>query len=305
VNEMELLTGLRDEVPADVTPARAEAALTAAIRGEHGPGRATRPTGARGWPGGRARGWTSGSAGGWSGRPASGRSAGWVGGRRPTRLAAAGTAGVAVAVVGGIWAGLALPSGAAAPAPAHTAHPAGSQSAKLTAWTVTKNPDGLVTVNLRELRDPAGLQRTLAADGVPASVVFQSRNFNGTTGYVPPACQAPNLTPEANAHLQAEIMPTGRLMPPPGTKRVPVTFRGPNGKKITGYSWAVPANQTPPVMRGADEAMRGDNQAVLLVIDPAAIPQGIGISIKAAVSPGHYFSMETGLVLTSPQCTGS
>ena len=44
--------------------------------------------------------------------------------------------------------------------------------AQLTAWTVAKQPDGNIYVHIRELHDPAGLQRTLRADGVPASVTF-------------------------------------------------------------------------------------------------------------------------------------
>jgi murein DD-endopeptidase MepM/ murein hydrolase activator NlpD len=55
--------------------------------------------------------------------------------------------------------------------------PAGHQavrppSAQLAAWTVTKHSDGTVYVTFRELRDPAGLQSKLRADGVPASVAF-------------------------------------------------------------------------------------------------------------------------------------
>jgi hypothetical protein len=50
--------------------------------------------------------------------------------------------------------------------PGHPAH------AQLAAWTVVKEPDGTVLVTIREFRDPAGLQRRLRADGVPASVVF-------------------------------------------------------------------------------------------------------------------------------------
>jgi hypothetical protein len=45
-------------------------------------------------------------------------------------------------------------------------------TARLAAWTVTKQADGDIAVTIRELRDPAGLQRTLRADGVPASVRF-------------------------------------------------------------------------------------------------------------------------------------
>jgi hypothetical protein len=45
-------------------------------------------------------------------------------------------------------------------------------TARLAAWTVVKKADGSIAVTIRELRDPAGLQRRLRADGVPASVRF-------------------------------------------------------------------------------------------------------------------------------------
>jgi hypothetical protein len=50
--------------------------------------------------------------------------------------------------------------------PSHPAH------AQLAAWTVSKQADGTVFVKIREFRDPAGLQRKLRADGVPASAIF-------------------------------------------------------------------------------------------------------------------------------------
>ena len=40
----------------------------------------------------------------------------------------------------------------------------------LAAWTVAKQANGDITVTVRQLRDPSGLQSTLRADGVPASV---------------------------------------------------------------------------------------------------------------------------------------
>jgi hypothetical protein len=46
---------------------------------------------------------------------------------------------------------------------------------QLAAWTVVKQADGTVTVTIRELRDPAGLQSRLRADGVPASVNFSGQ----------------------------------------------------------------------------------------------------------------------------------
>ena len=52
-------------------------------------------------------------------------------------------------------------------------HPASHRpGVQLTAWTVVKQPGGNIKVAIHELRDPAGLQRRLRADGVPASVTF-------------------------------------------------------------------------------------------------------------------------------------
>jgi hypothetical protein len=60
--------------------------------------------------------------------------------------------------------------------------------AQLAAWMVTKGPGGTITVTVRQLRDPAGLQRRLRADGVPASVTF--------FGHQPRSCHRyPALTP--------------------------------------------------------------------------------------------------------------
>ena len=63
--------------------------------------------------------------------------------------------------------------------------PAGHQANRLppfqlAAWTVVRHADGTVVVTVRQLRDPAGLQRTLRADGVPTTVTF--------FGHQPRAC---------------------------------------------------------------------------------------------------------------------
>jgi hypothetical protein len=94
--------------------------------------------------------------------------------RRRTRhkltALAAGTAAVA--------AGAAVAVTALIPA----SHPASRPGARLAAWTVTTQAHGIIHVTIRELRDPAGLQAKLRADGVPASVTF--------TGQQNPACQS-------------------------------------------------------------------------------------------------------------------
>ncbi|MBV9095750.1 MAG: hypothetical protein JO132_18085 [Streptosporangiaceae bacterium] len=71
-----------------------------------------------------------------------------------------GVAGAAAAVAGAALAGAALlPVG----------HP---PNAQLAAYTVNKQANGTIEVTINELRDPSGLQATLRADGVPASVTY-------------------------------------------------------------------------------------------------------------------------------------
>ncbi len=77
-------------------------------------------------------------------------------------------AGAALAVTSTL-----VPSGQASHQPA----------AQLAAWTVTKQANGDIKVTIRELRDPAGLQRTLRADGVPASVTFAGQQNPACQGY--------------------------------------------------------------------------------------------------------------------------
>jgi hypothetical protein len=83
---------------------------------------------------------------------------------------------------------LAVVAGAAVAA---TALVPGTQPVKsrLAAWTVAKLADGSISVTIRELRDPAGLQARLRADGVPANVQFSPaghgqpnpcRGYNGS-----------------------------------------------------------------------------------------------------------------------------
>jgi hypothetical protein len=84
--------------------------------------------------------------------------------RRRRRLRLPVTAVAAVAVAGGVLAATGvLPGTGSGPRP------------ELAAWTVTQKPTGLVTVTIRQLSDPAGLQRTLRADGVRVFVRFNGQ----------------------------------------------------------------------------------------------------------------------------------
>jgi hypothetical protein len=93
-----------------------------------------------------------------------------------------------VAAGGAVSAGLATTALAVAALAAPASSPATGQAqntAQLTAWTVTKHPGGVVDVTIRQLKDPAGLQARLRADGVPAFVSFSSRTNPACHPYYP------------------------------------------------------------------------------------------------------------------------
>ena len=71
--------------------------------------------------------------------------------------------------------------------------------AQLAAWTVTEKPAGIVEVMIHELKDPAGLQRKLRADGVPAFVRFNNQN--------PPDCLYYPGSPAQFQKLSNRIFP--------------------------------------------------------------------------------------------------
>lgn len=89
-------------------------------------------------------------------------------------------------LIPGVAAGLAIVAGAALsvttllPAGHQPGRPAGAQ---LAAWTVTRQSGGSIRVTIRQLRDPAGLQSALRADGVPVSVTFAGRPNPACQGY--------------------------------------------------------------------------------------------------------------------------
>jgi hypothetical protein len=94
--------------------------------------------------------------------------------QRHRLLGIAGQSAAGVAAGTSLALGLTGVVGAAPPrSSGSTSHPAHAQ---LAAWTVVKRRDGTVFVRIRELRDPAGLQHRLRADGIPASVQFYPGN---------------------------------------------------------------------------------------------------------------------------------
>jgi hypothetical protein len=183
-------------------------------------------------------------------------------------------------------AALALAAGAAVAVTAllPASPPAGHQAtAQLAAWTVTKLADGNISVTIRELKDPAGLQRRLRADGVPASVTF--------AGQRNPACRpypagAPGRPPHSTPLLH-------RVFPAPYHRR-----RGP-------LHHPGPARSV--VAHGRSNRLRLSPGTALIVIDPSALPGNAGVQIATVYGgPRGTQAVDMPAVIhASPQCTGS
>jgi hypothetical protein len=141
--------------------------------------------------------------------------------------------------------------------------------ARLAAWTVQRDPGGTIKVTIRELRDAAGLQARLRADGVPANVVFLHHSFTPTTSTsaIPRSCRAPHISDKTNARLQ------DRIMPFPGPAAL-----GPNSVVLVINPSAIPAR-------------------IGLFIEAFAASPG--------TTTGDVFSLQTNLVQASLPCTGS
>jgi hypothetical protein len=187
--------------------------------------------------------------------------------RRARRWLAAGTgtaAALAVAV------SMALP--ASHPAAGHPAarHRASGPGVQLAAWTVTRQADGSIQVSMfGQLRGQAELQRlqrTLRADGVPASVTF--------TGQQNPACQP---YPAGGWGLLTRVLGGG--------------FKNPAAQYATQAALVIDPSKLPPggglqiaVMRGIPPGPSG----------PWPYPKGSGHPV-----------VEVSLVKATLACTGS
>jgi hypothetical protein len=173
------------------------------------------------------------------------------------------TAAAAVAV------SVALPAGNLAAA----GHPA--SGSHLAAYTVSRQADGTIQVAFfGVMRHPAALQRTLRADGVPASVTF--------IGQQNPACQAyPAPGPQ----------PFGRYL-----KHHHKIFAGPLSRVLGS-----PFHSTPEMIIHPSALPSG---AGLQIAVMRGIPPGPAGPWPYPKGSGHPVT-EVSLVKASPQCTGS
>lgn len=69
----------------------------------------------------------------------------------------------------------------------------------LAAWTVIEKSPGIIEIKIRQLIDPAGMQRELRRDGVPAFVRFSNQN--------PPDCLYYRESNAQNFKLTQKIFP--------------------------------------------------------------------------------------------------
>lgn len=181
-----------------------------------------------------------------------------------------------------VAAGAALAVTALTPAGHVASHPAGRQPAvQLAAWTVTRLADGKISVTIRELEDPAGLQSTLRADSVPASVTFASQRN--------PACQPyPGGAPQQLLESATPLLK--RVFPKPYTDlSLP--------SKLPQSAHRVPANSLPST---PPPPSPGDTR---IVIDPSALPRNAGVQLGVSYDGGAVLLPQ--VVYASPSCTGS
>jgi hypothetical protein len=185
--------------------------------------------------------------------------------------------GVAVAVTATAAAvSVSLALNANRPAANHPATNPGNQPA---AFTVARQADSTIQVSFfGELRDPAALERTLRAAGLPVSVTF--------VGQENPECQPYRATGNP-------------VLPTPGQRLPSPDQAGGLLARVVGT----------PLTNPPQDAM---------VIHPSALPSGVGLRIAVMrgipLGPSGPWSypkgsghptMEVALVKASPQCTGS
>jgi hypothetical protein len=189
---------------------------------------------------------------------------------RARRRASGMAAAVGVGATGALVVGVALPAshpGAGHLAASHptASRPVGGPQIRLAAWTVTRQADGTIKITFRQATDAAGLQRTLRADGIPASVTF--------SGQQNPACRLYTFS--------------GSKPTPPGQP-----FRGP----LSGLlNWS-------SLIQHPKSAY---TRPYALVINPLKLPSGAGLEISTSGTPGaaDNFQLNVNVVRASPQCT--
>jgi hypothetical protein len=166
-----------------------------------------------------------------------------------------------------------LPSGGVSsgdPVSSGSGHPGGHPTAvRLAAWTVARQANGDIDVTISQLKDPAGLQATLRADGLPVNVSFSGSLLSAS-------CQAYQAGTLSSLGAVTQISGDTLVIDPsalPSGAGVAI-FDEP-GRGLPALSSATPTLGTPPA-------------------HPSVPPLLTALDGPLAI----------GLVYASPQCTG-
>jgi hypothetical protein len=173
--------------------------------------------------------------------------------------------GVAATLV--VAAGSALAVTALLPSGHPGSHPA---IARLAAWTVARQANGDIDVTINQLQNPAGLQSTLRADGLPANVTFSGPTLSAS-------CQP---YPVSLAGLSAV------------------------GQFNSGDDSAYLVIDPSALPSGAGVAIFDEPGAGIPSPGPGTRTFGPAPSGPPSVPAGITGPLEVGLVYASPQCTG-
>jgi hypothetical protein len=169
------------------------------------------------------------------------------------------------------------PAGSTSHQPSQLAH------AKMVAWTVTRLADGDISVSISQFKNPAGLQSTLRADGVPASVTFASQRNQACQPY-PGGAVSPGSGPPTPLRPSALLK---QVFPDPYQVLGPTPGAGPARMvRASGRPAAPPSG----------------NRTVI-VIDPSALPRNAGVQL-APVNADATDLLLPVVVYASAQCTG-
>jgi hypothetical protein len=177
-----------------------------------------------------------------------------------------------------VMAGTALAASALAPSghPAsQSGHPVSHpRTAQLAAWTVAKQANGDIKVTIRQLSDPSGLQSTLRADGVPASVTFLTQHD--------PSCR-----------------------PYPMTQGVFKSIYQAQSAAGSGTTVLIIHPSALPSGAGVQIGAAVGQQAGDRGLQQADGNQTIHRPVHRVAARAHSASIRVGLVYASQQCTGS
>jgi hypothetical protein len=216
-----------------------------------------------------------------------------------------------------------------------TARPAQTGKATLAAWTVAKDPDGGITITFNQMKNLAGMQATLRADGVPARVTFNSADE--LTDPLPRGCTRPNISYQEGAGLQAKILTPPAIYAYLHQRRAehPTQYRwieiparsgnrhageftmkiggevmnltpGTHARRVRVPIGGVLGTRLPAwLQKLANQEMNNPSGTSALYIYPPAIPAGIGLYVGVDIHSWDSFNFGEDLVVTSPQCTGS